>query len=139
MTPPTAAAIRPLASMLPQLAVVAIPGCGRGVVTLRPIARGERIERAPVIELTPQERAALGTTRLARYYIEWGPDSSHAAIVLGYGSLYNHSFEPNAEYEFHEQELAIEYTALRDIASGEEITINYNNTGEDAHEPIRFD
>ena len=139
MTPPTAQAVRPLACMLPQLAVVAVPGRGRGVIALHPIARGERIERAPVIELTPHERAALGTTRLARYYFEWGPDSSHAAIVLGYGSLYNHSFEPNAEYGFHEQELAIDYIALRDIASGEEITINYNNTGEDAHEPIHFD
>jgi SET domain-containing protein len=105
----------------------------------RSIARGERIERAPVIVLNAAELEAIRTTRLARYYFEWGEDDSLGAIVLGYGSLYNHSYEPNAEFEFREDLLAIDYVALRDIRAGEEITINYNNTGEHAAHPIRFD
>jgi SET domain-containing protein len=46
------------------------------------------------------------------------------AISLGYGSLYNHSYEPNASYIFGPMRLT--YKALCDIAEGDEITINYN-------------
>jgi len=121
------------------IAVVPVPGRGRGVVATRRIAKGERIERAPVIPLEPAELEAVRATRLARYYFEWGENEDMGAIVLGYGSLYNHSYEPCAEFEFRESELAIDYVALRDIRAGEEITINYNNTGENAQRPIRFD
>lgn len=131
------------------IAVVSVPGRGRGVIATRPIAKGERIERAPVIvlepaelepaELEPAELEAVRATRLARYYFEWGEHEDMGAIVLGYGSLYNHSYEPCAEFEFRESELAIDCVALRNIRAGEEITINYNNTGDNAHHPIRFD
>jgi SET domain-containing protein len=139
VTTPTHERPRLVAPSPSAVCIVSVPGRGRGVAAARAIARGERIERAPVIVLSASELAAISTTRLARYYFEWGEDDSMGAIVLGYGSLYNHSFEPNAEYEFREDELAIDYLALRDIAAGEEITINYNNTGEHAAHPIQFD
>jgi SET domain-containing protein len=46
--------------------------------------------------------------------------------MLGYGSLYNHSDEPNAEYT-HEADDAYSFMAVRDIAAGEEITISYGD------------
>ena len=46
--------------------------------------------------------------------------------MLGYGSLYNHSGEPSAEYVQHEDD-SLAFMALRDIAEGEEITIDYGS------------
>ncbi len=134
---PAAAQSARLASF--PVSVVLVPGRGRGVVAARPIAKGELIERAPVIVVDARELEAIRSTRLARYYFEWGENEDQGAIVLGYGSLYNHSYEPCAEFEFRERDHAIDYVALRDIRAGEEITINYNNTGENAHHTIRFD
>ncbi len=123
----------------PALAVASFPGRGRGVVALRAFARDELVERAPVIALSLEDRARIHDSLLARYYFEWGEDDEGAAIVLGYGSLYNHSFSPNLCYEFRENELAIEFVALRDIAAGEELAINYNNLGDFADDPRAFD
>ena len=56
---------------------------------------------------------------------------------LGYGSLYNHSYRPNARYDDEEGRIMV-FTALRDIGRGEEITVNYN--GEPGDEtPVGFE
>ncbi len=52
------------------------------------------------------------------------------ALALGYGSLYNHSFHPNARYDDRGQQTKV-FTSLRDIESGEEITVNYNGDPND--------
>ena len=80
----------------------------------------------------------LRQTRLEHYYFEWGHDCQQAAIALGYGSLYNHSYTPNARYVFRESEECLEFIALREIQAGEEITINYNNLEESAANPLPF-
>ena len=41
--------------------------------------------------------------------------------------------------EFREDEHVIEFLALRAIAAGEELTVNYNNLGELAANPLGFD
>ena len=58
------------------------------------------------------------------------------ALALGYGSLYNHSYNPNARYDDVGRQIK-EYSALRDIQRGEEITINYNGA-EDILDPVEF-
>ena len=121
-----------------HIGVGQFPGKGRGVVAERPFRAGETIERPPVIALPAGDTARIRATRLAGYYYEWGPDCKQAAIALGYGSLYNHSYEPNARFVFHEPEECLEFIALRDIAAGEEITINYNNLEESAANPLQF-
>lgn len=70
------------------------------------------------------EALALGADG---YVFGWGEDST--ALALGYGSLYNHSYRPNAETLETADELVI--TALRDIQPGEEIFINYMGTAQD--------
>ena len=101
-------------------------GKGRGVFALRPIRKGEIIESCPVLVL-PAE--AVGNddykTGLHDYCFAWGRGT--VALVLGYGSLYNHSYKPNARYDDVTPQTK-EFTALRDIAAGEEITINYNGS-----------
>ena len=114
------------------------PGKGRGVVAERKFQAGETIERPPVLVIPADEAPLIRDTRLAHYYFEWGDDCKQAAIALGYGSLYNHSYTPNARYEFREGEDCLEFIALRDIELGEEITINYNNLGPSADRPLKF-
>jgi SET domain-containing protein len=121
-----------------SLAIRHFPGKGRGVVALRRFQAGESIERPPVIVVPPTEAPRILDTRLVHYYYEWGDDCKSAAIALGYGSLYNHSYTPNSRYEFREDEECLEIIALRDIEAGEEITINYNNLGPSANHPLEF-
>ena len=99
---------------------------GRGVFALAPIPAGTLIETAAVIPVSRDEVGALQDCVLAEYYFRWGKDGREGAIALGYGSLYNHSFKPNARYVKHYERLTIDFVAIRDIAVGEEIRTNYN-------------
>jgi hypothetical protein len=105
-----------------------VKGKGRGVFARRLIRRGEVIERTPVLMLPAG--AALGD-----YCFEWGEGTW--ALALGYGSLYNHSYSPNARYDDLNSRTKV-FTALRDIDAGEEITVNYNGDPED-RSPVWFE
>lgn len=111
------------------LEVVELPGKGRGVVARRAFAPGELIERAPVLVIAPEAWARieprLEGSGIEGYAFLWPPDQQSAALAMGYGSFYNHAFTPNARYEKRPELLAIDFLALRAIAPGEEVTINY--------------
>ncbi len=101
-----------------------IKGKGRGVFARRAIAKGETIESVPVLVMTSDEFAeGLANTPLKDYCFRWGTDK--VALALGYGSLYNHSYRPNARYDDVGRQTKA-FVAIREIAEGEEITINYN-------------
>ena len=75
-----------------------IKGKGRGVFARRLIYDGEVIERVPVLVLPIGEsRTASGPTPMSDYCFDWGRGT--VAVALGYGSLYNHSYQPNARYD----------------------------------------
>jgi SET domain-containing protein len=93
---------------------------GRGVIATKDIAKGETIEVCPVLELTSDEANGV----LTDYIVGLGDDVDGSALMLGYGSLYNHAEDPNAEY-LHETDDAYSFVATRDIAAGEEVTISY--------------
>ena len=109
-----------------------IRGKGRGVFATSFIPAGTVIERVPVLVLPVED---VETTPLADYVFEWGRDT--VALALGYGSLYNHSYAPNARYDDVGQRTK-EFSALRDIYPGEEITVNYNGEPEDIA-PVGFE
>ncbi|NKC11404.1 MAG: SET domain-containing protein-lysine N-methyltransferase [Gammaproteobacteria bacterium] len=100
------------------------PGKGRGVFAREDIKKGTEIERVPVLVL--EVKALYDNeydSRILSYVFDWGKDT--VALALGYGSLYNHSFKPNARYD-DEGRMTKIYSAVRNIKAGEEITINYN-------------
>lgn len=99
---------------------------GRGVFALRPFREGELIEAAPVIAMPQSERKYVKKTKLVEYFFNWGEKKKDPAICLGYGSLYNHSYSPNAKFTNNLDKNTIDFYALRAIQIGEEITINYN-------------
>lgn len=113
-----------------------VRGKGRGVFARRPIGEGEVIERVPVVVLDAAElRNPDGWIGLASYCFLW--DTGRYALALGYGSLYNHSYQPNARYDDAGRMTKV-FTALRDIAAGEEITVNYNGEPNDLS-PVGFE
>lgn len=105
------------------------PGKGRGVFARRRIKAGEVIERVPVL-VVPIDDLNQGEawTSLGNYCFVWSKRT--VALALGYGSLYNHSFHPNARYDDRGQQTKV-FTSLRDIEPGEEITVNYNGDPND--------
>jgi SET domain-containing protein len=100
-----------------------VRGKGRGVFARASIPKGTVIERVPVI-VVPKCEALRDKRRsiLMDHAFEWGDDTF--AIALGYGSLYNHSYQPNAQV--YASRLTHEFIAIRKIRRGEEITFNYN-------------
>ena len=92
---------------------------GRGVFARHEIASGEIIEECPILvydnsqTLTPDDHS-----------FEWEDDSW--CIVLGNGSIYNHSFRPNAQFVRNYATRTMLFVSLRCIGINEEITTNYN-------------
>lgn len=103
---------------------------GRAVYTMREYKKGELIEVCPVIPLNTKERKNSEKTILNYYIYPWKSTRS-ACVVLGYGSIYNHSFDPNADWKQNFKNNTMVYRAIRNIKSGEEITVNYNGEPDD--------
>jgi len=106
---------------------------GRQGDCLARIRKGAVIERVPVLLVPIAIIGGRKTPELDGYFYEW--NAKYVAITLGYGSIYNHSYEPNARYVYGPNQMT--YRALRDIAAGEEITVNYNYDPADKA-PMRF-
>lgn len=96
-------------------------GKGRGVFAERNFASGELIECAPVIIVPDKEWPFVSSTILSDYFFE--TEDGLAAMALGYASLYNHSFDANADYLVADDRVLI--TALCGINKDEEIFIDY--------------
>jgi SET domain-containing protein len=102
------------------------PGRGRGVFALVSFTEGEVIESCPVIPIPEDEVDPVGRTVLGNYFFQWGGTFDEGAVALGYGSLYNHTNDPNAMYVRKVSLNVIDFVALRAIAVGEEITVSYH-------------
>lgn len=111
---------------------------GRGVFAARDIKKGELIEVSPILISPKEEWEYLRKTVLFDYCFTWGEDYEQTAIALGYGSLYNHSYQPNAMFNNNSVNDTIDFYAIRDIKEGVEITINYNEDAED-QSPLWFE
>jgi hypothetical protein len=116
----------------------------RGVFASIGIPAGTELERAPVI-LIPKHQVFGDSPQAARsaliswYVFSWKGMTKrrYTALALGCGSLYNHSYEPNARYQPEAPDI-LSFHALRHIAAGEEITINYNGDPAD-QTPVGFE
>jgi SET domain-containing protein len=112
---------------------------GRGVFAAQSFQAGEVIEVCPVIALSPVDAAKLDDTRLYDYYFGWGAENKGAAIALGFGSLYNHSYVPNAAYRKSEADSTISIIAVKSIALDDEILIKYNYGDTENCGPLWFE
>lgn len=93
---------------------------GRAVYADRDYDAGEVVEACEVIVVPKDE---LSQKDILMFYVfVWG-DNDYA-VVLGNGSLYNHSYQPNLSWDESGHHLV--FTAIRPIKTGEELTHNYN-------------
>jgi SET domain-containing protein len=109
----------PMKLLLNRIVVKRSSRHGFGVFAEKKIKKGEKIEQCYFI-LTKGKDEALENFYFAakRKY----------AVFLGYGSIYNHSDDPNADYNININKRIATIKASRDIKKGEEILISY---GED--------
>jgi len=67
-----------------------------------------------------------------RILFNWGVlanTASNHCLALGYGSLYNHGNPANMRYEGDAEAKLLRFVAIRAIAAGEELTVNYSAEG----------
>lgn len=85
-------------------------------------AKGEIVEISPVIFVGPETKAV---PRLKDYIFEIDKLKQIYGVVLGYGSLYTHSENPNITFAYNSKNRQMYFIAARTINAGEELTINY--------------
>ena len=110
-----------------------IESAGTGVFATRDIPSRTVIESAPVIIVARETFHTLDNIHpgvrnvLSDYPFTW--ENGRSAIAMGWGGLYNHSFEHNVTWESITEESAgynaLKYRTKRDIVSGEELLIRY--------------
>lgn len=104
---------------------------GRGVFALRAFAAEELVEACPVVIMRlpfsalPEE---LKTMVFSWGFLVGGSNDVHA-LALGHGSLFNHDNPSNMRYVADADAKLLYFVAVREIAAGEELTINYNAHG----------
>jgi uncharacterized protein len=124
--------------ILPILYIAPTKNKGRGVFAQAPIAANTLIEVAPVLVLNSRQRKIAEQTMLYDYIFSWGQKGASGVIALGYGSIYNHSYDANCNYEMDFDNALMYFRTVKDIAVGEEICINYNAEPDDKT-PVWFD
>jgi len=117
---------------VPGLYITETEKKGRGVFTLHPLQKGDLIELCPIIILPNQDRSLIDKTFLYHYYFL--SPQKEVCIVLGYGSIYNHSSQPNAEIMFDTENQKVEIHCIETVEKCGEILINYTGELKDAPE-----
>jgi uncharacterized protein len=86
------------------------------------IANGEIVEICPVIPCGIEAKAIDG---IKDFIFEIDKNNRQFGVVLGYGSLYQHSEKPNLEFGYNKSNKQMYFTSIRMIRAGEELTIDY--------------
>ena len=113
---------------LPCIRVRASPTHGLGVFTDEPIAADTVVERCAVLEtlvrLTPQQPQA----QMMRYmYTGWKEYPDICFMPAGIGTMYNNGERCcNVRWELDMDNRCLSFHAIRDIAAGEELLMDYN-------------
>jgi len=100
------------------------PGGDYTMTAKTQFARGEIIEICPMIVLP---EIAKTIEKLKDIVFEIDKKKSQYALVLGYGSLYRHSTEPNVDYAYNKRQKHMFFIANRPIQAMEELTIDYGS------------
>lgn len=111
-----------------KIKIIDIQGKGRGVIATDDIKRDEIIEYCPIIFISEKETSFFEKEKtILKFYYLFQYAIHRRCLMLGYGSLYNHSKNPNADVDYNtkESENYLLFQAIKDIKAGEEILIDY--------------
>lgn len=102
-----------------------LKGRGWGVFCSKPIPKSRVFETCPIIVLEGKHTNRLTPTSINEYHFEFRGKST--AVVLGYGSLYNHSKKSaNCDYRINHFSRTYSFYATKDIPAHTEICHDYN-------------
>jgi uncharacterized protein len=110
--------------------VVRVEGKGRGVEALRDFDIGDVIEVCPIVILSADDSQIVPNLEVLKHYALELTVLRRNVVILGYGSLYNHSDDPNAEIEYVKGEDTISMRAIKRIRCGEEVVFDYEFDGQ---------
>jgi hypothetical protein len=100
---------------------------GRGVFAGREFRAGEPIESCPVVVIeAPFEQLPQALQRMLFSWPAAAASPAVHALALGYGSLYNGANPANLRFERDVARGLLHLVAARNIACGEELTLNYS-------------
>ena|SRR5882757_1108605 len=105
------------------------PEFGRGVYASRLITQGETVAVCEVLVLSADDtRVVNGLTDLQYYTFVYNAETGQDCLVLGHGEIFNHSDMTNVIYvlEEHNGRKQMIFSAICDIAEGEQLFIDYN-------------
>ena len=99
---------------------------GHGIFTTRSIAADTTLEECPYLRINADECA--GTLDDYVFNLETAEENGESdvySLVLGWGSLFNHSEEHNTEY-WHDtdRDLIVFYT-IKKVTAGKQLFVNY--------------
>lgn len=94
-----------------------------GVFATGDIPAGAIIEECPLLSF-PADAYPDATMN---YVFQSSENDDMVIILLGYGSLYNHSSNNNADYFYDEANDLVYFESTRPILAGEEICISYSD------------
>jgi len=104
----------------------------RAVVAVVTIKAGTLIEACPVIRIPYDEVYGDDHPNPTISWYCFGWSAGFTSLALGFGSLYNHSKTPNADYKPQNGDCLV-IKAIKDIPIGEEVTIDYFPDEPDNH------
>lgn len=102
-------------------------GKGMGVFSIEPIKLGEVIEECHIVRLPTKKWEKTNLLLDYRFCYPPGNNWVEYVLPLGYGCIYNHNNDNNADWKNHPTERALQFYAVRDIEVGEEICTNYGD------------
>ena len=110
-------------SIVQKIIVGNSPIHGQGVFAATNLRAGDVIERCPYLVIDDDD---LAEENRLNDYLFTSPDlSTDYLVIMGYGMMYNHSSDPNAEWEIDDDNRFVKFSASKDIAAGEEIFQDY--------------
>ncbi|MCB0654830.1 MAG: SET domain-containing protein-lysine N-methyltransferase [Saprospiraceae bacterium] len=114
---------------VPGLYIAPVREKGRGVFCGHDLQPGDTIELCPLLFIPGHQLPTIHQTVFHDYYFLWPGPQGAACIALGYGSLYNHDRDPNAEVIMDTEAGMLEIRCLQTISAGNEILIDYTGGG----------
>jgi len=100
------------------------PGGDYTIMGKTQFAKGEVVEICPVVLVG---EIAKTVDKLKDLIFELDKHKEQWGLVLGYGSLYRHSDEPNLDYAYNPKSRQMYFITNRPIRMSEELTINYGS------------
>lgn len=106
------------------------PVSGLGVFAKEDIKAGEVIENCHFTIL--DQKYPYVDKKLLEYIFSWPKNvfGGESVVVWGFGSIYNHSKNNNADWETDVDNNLFKFFAVKDISAGEEIFTNYGEAYE---------